>query len=307
MPSNEINYFNRRTQRLETELVYGDGAIKFIYDNSFGQMLAPMIASKSVSQLYGSYQDWPISSNKVPPFVEKFNIDLSIYKAGSVPAEKKENSYKTFNEFFIREFEENKRNFINDEKTMPAFCEARYYGHQEVNDNVQIPVKGKLLKSNDLLGGSKWSPTFDGGPLLIARLCPVDYHRYHYPLSGKTLDSFQINGQYHSVNPLALTAKPEIFIVNERRASILETEKFGKLAYIEVGAAMVGKIVQSHDEAKPHNRGDEKGYFLFGGSTVILLGEKGKWSPSEDIISNTANGIETYLHLGEEVAVLENQ
>jgi len=306
MSCNEINYFNRATQRLETERVYGDGAIRFIYDNWFGQLLAPMVASKPISQCYGSYQDWPISASKVSPFVKKFDIDLSIYKAGSVSTEKKENSYKTFNEFFIREFEDSQREFVSDENIMPAFCEARYFGHQEINDHVEIPVKGKLLKSKDLLGGSKWSETFEGGPLLVARLCPVDYHRYHYPLSGDTLDSFQISGQYHSVNPLALRTKPEIFIVNERRASILETKNFGKLAYIEVGAAMVGKIVQSHDESKTHHRGDEKGYFLFGGSTVILLGEKGKWSPSEDILRNTNDGLETYLQLGDEVALLES-
>ncbi len=306
MPSNQINYFNRTTQRIETELVYGDSAIKFVYDNSFGRLLAPIVASKPISQLYGCYQDWPISKNKVPPFVEKFDIDLSIYKAGSVSAEKKQDSYKTFNEFFIREFEENQREFIADENTMPAFCEARYFGHREINNEVDIPVKGRLLKSRDLLAGSKWSQTFEGGPLLIARLCPVDYHRYHYPLSGETLDSVEIKGQYHSVNPLAIAAKPDIFIINERRASILETERFGKLAYIEVGAAMVGKIVQSHDEAIPHNRGDEKGYFLFGGSTVILLGEKGKWRPSDDILNNTNEGIETYLQLGDEVALLRD-
>ena len=119
------------------------------------------------------------------------------------------------------------------------------------------------------------------------------------------MDSFPISGQYHSVNPLALKAKPEILIVNERRASILETQDFGKLAYIEVGAAMVGKIVQSHDETAAHHQGAEKGYFLFGGSTVILLGEKGKWAPSSDILENTEAGIETYLHLGEEVAELK--
>lgn len=307
MSSNEIQYFNRPAQRMETERVYGEGAIKFVYDNSFGQILAPIIASKPVSQLYGCYQDWSISSSKVAPFVKKFDIDLSIYKAGSVASGKKERSYKSFNEFFIREFEANQRTFIEDENAMPAFCEARYFGHPQIDNDVKIPVKGKLLNAKDLLGGSTWSTTFEGGPLLVARLCPVDYHRYHYPLAGKTLDSFQISGQYHSVNPLALTSKPEIFIVNERRASILETERFGKLAYIEVGAAMVGKIIQSHDESTPHNKGDEKGYFLFGGSTVILLGEKGRWSPSEDILANTRDGIETYLHLGGEVAVLENR
>lgn len=307
MSNKEIQYYNRQTQSIETELVYGDRAIKFIYDNPLGRLLAPIVASKLVSQVYGQYQDRPVSKKKVPPFVEKFSIDLSTYKAGSVPTENKENSYKTFNEFFIREFEANQRSFIEDDTKMPAFSEARYFGHEAINNDVEIPVKGKLLNSNGLLGNSKWAPSFEGGPLLIARLCPVDYHRYHYSLDGKTLDSFQISGQYHSVNPIALKSKPEIFLVNERRASILETETFGKLAYIEVGAAMVGKIIQSHDETKPHNKGDEKGYFLFGGSTVIVLGEKGKWRPSDDILSNTTKGIETYLHLGEEVALLAKE
>jgi len=307
MSSKKIVYFNRPAQREEIELVYGDGGIRFIYDNAVGQLLAPLVASKLVSQLYGSYQDWPLSKRKVAPFVEKFSIDLSMYKPGSVSTENKAHSYKNFNEFFIREFEDNQRSFIADSQKMPAFCEARYFGHEAINDDVKIPVKGKLLNANDLLGGSHWSPTFEGGPLLVARLCPVDYHRYHYPLDGETLDSFQIRGQYHSVNPIALQSKPDIFIANERRASILETQSFGKLAYIEVGAAMVGKIVQRYDESKPHKRGDEKGYFLFGGSTVIVLGEKGKWSPSPDICKNTKAGIETYLQLGNEVAELNQR
>ena len=302
MSSKKITYFNRASQTKEIELVYGDDAIRFAYESYLGKIIAPIIASKSVSQLYGCYQDWAISRNKVPPFVEKFGIDLAIYKAGSITADNKQNSYKNFNEFFIREFEDNQRHFIEDENKMPAFCEARYFGHDAIDDKVQIPVKGELLKSEDLLGGSNWSSTFANGPLLVARLCPVDYHRYHYPCGGKTLDSFPIGGQLHSVNPLALKSKPEIFIINERRASILETERFGKLAFIEVGAAMVGKIVQTHDEQKAHHRGDQKGYFLFGGSTVVLLGEKDKWRPSKDILGNTLAGIETYLQLGEEVA-----
>ena len=304
MSSNQIVFFNRSSQNEEVELVYGDAGIRFLYENPLGALVTPIVASKTLSKWYGNFQDRNGSRKKVAPFVEKFGIDMSTYKPGSIPANNKVDSYKNFNEFFIREFEDGKRSFIDDPNKMPAFCEARYFGHEAINNNVEIPVKGRLLKASDLLGDSKWSSTFTGGPLLIARLCPVDYHRYHYPLNGTTLDSFQLPGKYHSVNPVALQAKPEIFIVNERRASMLETEQFGKLAYIEVGAAMVGKIIQSHDESTSHERGDEKGYFLFGGSTVILLGEAGKWRPSDDICSNTKNGIETYLHLGEEVADL---
>ena len=302
MSKNQIFYYNRAMQKKEMELVYGDSAIKFLYSHPVGKLFSRAVASKRMSQVYGSYQDLNISRKKVAPFVKKFNIDLSEYKPGSIKSESKENSYKNFNEFFIREFEDGQREFLKDENKMPAFCEARYFGYREIEDEVKVPVKGKFLNAKDLLGNSKWDKTFEGGPLVIARLCPVDYHRYHYPLDGKTLDSFQISGQYHSVNPLALKVRENIFLINERRASILETEKFGKLAYVEVGAAMVGKIIQSHDEDKSFRRGDEKGYFLFGGSTVILLGEKGKWEPSKDIIENTQNGFETYLKLGDEVA-----
>ena len=304
MSNHEIQFYSRPNQRIETEKVYGDAAIKFIYDHPLGKAFSAIAASKLVSQLYGNAQNKTASASKVPGFVDKFGIDLSIYKAGSVKNNDKARSYKNFNEFFIREFEDGQRAFVQDQTKMPAFCEARYFGHSEINDNVTVPIKGEQLSARDLLGASSWATHFEGGPLVIARLCPVDYHRYHYPVSGETLDSFAIRGQYHSVNPLALKAKPDVFIKNERRASILSTEQFGKLAYIEVGAAMVGKIIQRHDETKPHKRGEQKGYFLFGGSTVILLGEKGKWQPSRDILENTANGLETYLHLGTEVAKL---
>jgi phosphatidylserine decarboxylase len=143
--------------------------------------------------------------------------------------------------------------------------------------------------------------------LLLARLCPVDYHRYHYPDGGKTQKHYSIHGQYHSVNPTALRFKEDIFISNERRVSILETKNFGKLAFIEVGAVMVGKIVQTHDETKAFRRGQEKGYFLFGGSTVIVLGEPGLWTPSKDLLENTKNGIETYIQLGDAVAISQKE
>ena len=161
-----------------------------------------------------------------------------------------------------------------------------------------------MLKAVDLIGNQELAKDFVGGPLMIARLCPVDYHRYHYPDNGMTTKSYSIHGDYHSVNPLALKYRGDIFIKNERRVSILDTEKFGKLAYIEVGATCVGKIVQSFDESKPFKKGDQKGYFLFGGSTVIVCGEKGKWQPSLDMMENTKLGIETYIKLGDEVATL---
>ncbi len=298
----EIRYFNRVSGNTEIEKVYGDWFIKFLYCSFAGQKLGGAFTNKFFSQAYGAFQDMPMSHSKVRPFIEKFNIPIDDYEAGSRPAQDIRDSYKSFNEFFIRKFKMGKRNFISDNTKMAAFAEARYVGFDAIDDKKLYPVKGQYLKAKDLVGNEQVAKIFEGGPLMIARLCPVDYHRYHYPDNGNVLDNFRVPGAYDSVNPLAIKYKNQIFIKNERHVSILQTENFGKLAYIEVGAICVGKIVQSHRWNKPFVRGEEKGYFLFGGSTVILLGEKGAWKPSEDIMANTSKGIETYLHLGQEVA-----
>jgi phosphatidylserine decarboxylase len=299
----EIKYFNRMTGNTETEKVYGDWFIKFLYTSGAGQKMGPLFTNKYFSKAYGVFQDLPASHKKVIPFIEKFKINIDDYEPGSRPSLDARDSYRSFNEFFIRRFKLGKRTFVSDPHRMPAFAEARYVGFDAVKDEEHYPVKGHFLRASDLVGNDQISKIFAGGPLLIARLCPVDYHRYHYPDTGKVLDHFRVPGAYDSVNPLALKYKNQIFIKNERHVSILQTENFGRLAYIEVGAICVGKIVQSHRWNKPFLRGEEKGYFLFGGSTVVVLGEKGAWKPSQDILNNTEKGIETYLHLGAEVAV----
>lgn len=298
----QIKFFHREHNKIETEKVYGDLLIKLLYKSSSGKFLAPIFANKYLSKVYGVMQNNMLTQLKVPKFVTNFDIDLEDYLPGSVKIDNQALSYRNFNEFFIRAFKPGKRLFASGKDLMGAPAEARYYGHEKVTDDLKIPVKGKDLNAQKLLQNEKWQDLFKNGPLLIARLCPVDYHRYHYPDNGKTLDHYQIKGSFHSVNPLALQSKSDILIANERRVSILETQNFGKLAYIEVGAAMVGKIVQSFDESKGFKKGDEKGYFLFGGSTVILLGEEGKWLPSKDILTNTKNNIETYIKLGDMIA-----
>jgi len=298
----EIQIFNRHENKMDIEKVYGDGMVKFAYGNPIGRLLGPVVASKLFSQLYGKSQDSLKSGQKVSPFIKNFNIPIDQYQKGSFKENPIETSYQSFNEFFIREFHAGQRPFTTNDHEMGAFAEARYFGHASMSDDLTIPVKGSMLRAVDLIGDGELANDFIGGPLMIARLCPVDYHRYHYPDHGKTLKAFTVPGNLHSVNPLALKYRQDIFIKNERRVAILETEHFGKLAYIEVGATCVGKIVQSFDESKPFKKGDEKGYFLFGGSTVVLCGEKGKWVPSNDILKNSKAGVETYIQLGDAVA-----
>jgi phosphatidylserine decarboxylase len=297
-----IKYYNRVTNQIEEEKVYGAALVNWMYKSQPGKALSFFLCKAPISKAYGFLQDLPTSKDKIPEFISDYNIQINDFLPEEGRSEK--NPYSSFNKFFIRKFKAHLRPFIENQNEMGAFAEARYYGFSSVSPNEKIPVKGNYLAAKGLINNYKWNEVFQNGPLLLARLCPVDYHRFHFPDNCKIIDEFRIPGLYHSVNPVAIHEKEDIFITNERHVTILETENFGKLAYIEVGAICVGKIVQSKKLilGSKHKKGDEKGYFLFGGSTVIVLGEPGKWTPSNDILENTKNGLETYLQLGMSVA-----
>jgi phosphatidylserine decarboxylase len=288
-----ILVWDRRLGREIEEQVYGEGGVRFMYGNPFGRGLGELVLSRRwFSQLYGSLQSTRWSGRKVTPFIARYGIPMDEYEPGP---------FHTFNEFFIRKFREGARTFVADPSVMPAFAEARYLAWTSIEDDQTFPVKGHHLSAAALLANDELAGDFARGPLLLARLCPVDYHRYHYPDSGRVLESYRAHGAYHSVNPVALTAKSDVLATNERHVTILDTENFGKLAYVEVGAMCVGKIVQSH-EAPTFRRGDEKGYFLFGGSTVVVLGQPGRWKPDAELLQQTARRRETLVRLGEPVA-----
>jgi len=291
----EIKYFNREKEAIEIEKVYGSQAVKWLYESTSGKILTQLLVKKPISKLYGAIQSSGLTKKKVAPFIQDFNINMDEF----LPEDGRDqlSPYSSFNQFFIRRFKEGKRPFASAQN-FPAFSEARYFGYEALTDEESIPVKGKYLTARALLSNDKWSATFQQGPCFLARLCPVDYHRFHFPDDGKILDFYPVQGALHSVNPLALQKVPEIFSINERAVTILETETFGKLAYVEVGAICVGKIIQSREMSGNFKRGEEKGYFLFGGSTVIVLGEKGMWKPDDIILEKTKQGMEVYQKLG---------
>ncbi len=280
---------------VQEELVYGGKWIKRLYGTFLGRVLSALIAAPPFSRLYGWLQDRPKSKGKVKPFIEQFDINMNDF----LPEEGRtaEDPYSTFNTFFTRRVTDTARPFAQAEQ-FPAPCDARYFAYAALNDDVSVPVKGSCFKASALLNHADWNGVFDNGPGFIARLCPVDYHRFHFPDAGRILDSWRISGALHSVNPWALAFREDIFMINEREVTILDTEHFGKLAYVEVGATCVGKIQQTHHE-ETFERGDEKGMFLFGGSTIIVLGEPGKWAVDERILDHTNEGVEAYLKMGQ--------
>jgi phosphatidylserine decarboxylase len=291
--SPRIQVRDRQTGTIFDEVVYGEASLRWTYGTWPGLFLEKVLLSRrGVSALLGVLQDSPSSVRKIAPFIHAYGIRMEEFEPGPV---------RSFNEFFSRKFKPGARRF-SDAPTVSAFAEARYLAWQKSDETTHIPVKGALLSPRELLGGTlseEQTARLAGGPLLLARLCPTDYHRFHFPDSGQWLSCQRVAGRLHSVNPLALSSRPRTFLENERQISVLECDSLGLLAYVEVGALGVGKIVQSRASSGRFQRGEEKGYFLFGGSTVIVLGENGRWSPSSDLLENTSQGLETLVQLGE--------
>jgi phosphatidylserine decarboxylase len=291
--SDAIQIFNRKTQKQEFERVMGEAPMRKLYGTRLGMQLAQVLSSPWMSQVYGRYQSSARSKRAIPQFIKTFQIPMNEFES---------EDFKSFNDFFIRKFKSGQRNYPTIASQMGAPAEGRYFAFDSVTDKTPLPIKGVTLNVSSLLGSNVDTKIFQGGPGFIARLCPVDYHRFHFPDSGKILRQERLRGPLHSVNPIALKAKGDILFTNERFLSIIETENFGKIAYLEVGALCVGRIVQSHSPTGTFKRGDEKGYFLFGASTVIMVGEPGRWILDQDLIERTKEGVETLVRLGDKIA-----
>jgi phosphatidylserine decarboxylase len=243
--------------------------------------------------LIAALQHAPWTRRKIAPFVQKHHIDMSEFE----PVR-----YRSYAEFFVRKFKPGKRSFPDKPNMMGAFAEARYFGWRKIEPGMTFPIKGSSLRVEDILGSAERAAPFREGPVLLARLCPVDYHRVHYPDDGTTRDHARLGGRNWTVNQNALRAKPDILFRNERNINILDTANFGRLAFVEIGALTVGRVVQTHPLDRPFHRGDEKSHFDFGGSAIVVFGEPGAWRPADDVLNQTAEGVETLLRLGQSVA-----
>jgi phosphatidylserine decarboxylase len=243
--------------------------------------------------LVALYQNSHLSARKIAPFVKNHAIDLSAFKPVG---------YRSFAEFFGREFREGARPFTRADDEMAAFAEARYFGWEQLVATRRFPIKGHSLSARDILGSDKDARPFLGGPVMLARLAPVDYHHVHYPDDGVTVAHWRLGHRLWTVNWHALRHKGDILFRNERQVNILETDHFGCLAFVEIGALSVGRIVQVHPLETRFARGEEKSAFRFGGSAIIVFGEAGRWRPARDIVERTEDGIETLVRLGEPIA-----
>jgi phosphatidylserine decarboxylase len=284
--------WDRRTDKLVMEWM---GDHRTTYESRPRTSLAQWIKSHPLFDwAYAAYQNTGRSARQIEPFVREYHIDMSEFE----PVQ-----YRSFAEFFDRRFRPGVRKFPSAPGEMGAFAEARYLAWDRLAPGQEFPVKGHSLDAEQILGKAARARPFIDGPVLLARLAPVDYHHVHYPDHGMTLDQDRLGGRLWTVNWHALQNKPDILFSNERRINILETRNFGRLGFVEVGALSVGRIVQVHPIETAFRRGEEKSVFRFGGSAIVVFGEPGAWQPADDLVAHTKEGVETFVRLGEPVGL----
>ncbi len=288
---NTIQYFNRYTQCVESERIYGEKWLRRVYEKPAGRLvLSAAVKRLWFSRFYGWRMNQPGSRKKVRPFCRAYHLDTSHFE---LPVE----NYKTFNDFFSRRLKPESRPVEprNDAVLFPV--DGRHLGFQDITQIDGLHVKGQAFNLPALFQDEALAHQYRNGSLVVSRLCPVDCHRIYFPVAGNPGKTRLLNGFLYSVNPIALKKNPAILWENKRCLTILLTERFGRVLMMEVGATCVGTIRQTYVPGKSVSGGSEKGYFRFGGSMVLTFFERGRVKLADDLLENTLQGRELYAHL----------
>lgn len=290
-----ITYYDRKQKNYKIEKVAGDSYLNWIYSSPVGmKFLECFIKKKAFSSLYGWYCDRKFSSRKIASFIKKFDIDMSV-------TIKKTNQFTSFNDFFTRQLINDVRPTINDKNIAVSPGDGKILAYNFIHMNKIIQVKGLEYSLNNLIGNESIAKEYEDGVCIILRLCPTDYHRFHFIDNGLCEKTNKIKGHYYSVNPIALNKISNLFCENKREWCIFHSDNFDDVLYVEVGATCVGSIIQTYKPNCNIKKGDEKGYFKFGGSTIILFFKKDTIKVDEDIINQTSLGFESSVLMGEKI------
>lgn len=290
-----IKVYNRKTKTYDIEQVAGLKYINWSYSSPVGKSFVELFVKKKMfSKVYGNYCDSSLSKKKIQPFIDEFNIDMSL-------CNKNINEFENFNDFFARTLTNEARPIDFSEDILISPGDGRLSAFENIDlDNV-VQIKGFTYSLRELIDDPKVAEEFKGGTCLILRLCPTDYHRFHFVDNGTCGETKKISGFYYSVNPIALNNISELFCKNKREWSLFNSDNFGEILHVEVGATCVGTILQTYTPGKRVTKGEEKGYFKFGGSTTILFFKKGMVKVDSDIVEQTKLGFETKVNMGETI------
>lgn len=267
-------------------------AQKFLYRTFIGRLLLKIITRPFLTKLVGKYKNGKRSAKGIKKFIAAHAIDMSDYE----PRE-----YSSFNDFFTRKIKDGARPIDLTPDHLVSPCDAKLSVYT-ADEKGEYPIKNSYYRLKDVVGEEN-EKKFYGGTVLVFRLSVDDYHRYSFFDSGTAEKTVKIKGVFHTVNPVAME-RYKVFSLNTREYTLIHTQNFGDAVYAEIGALCVGKIVNTGKTR--FVRGEEKGYFEFGGSTVIVVLEKGAAIIDADIRENAAKGYETKVKSGEKIGEKPN-
>jgi phosphatidylserine decarboxylase len=284
-----LTYRDRETGELLVERVFGDGALDFLYGRWPGRLLTDrVLSSRTANRLYGVRQRAGASRARIPRFVSSLGIDAS---EAELPIE----AYASLDDFFTRRLKPGARPIDRDPAHLvsPADGRALAWPHLE---GARLAVKGSRLSVRDLVADDALAAMVPDPCALVVRLAPADYHRVHFPDDGVASPLFTAGSRLHSVHPIALEAGAPSF-ANHRTITRFDSDGFGPMVLVDVGALLVGTIVETYRPGLV-GRGEEKGYFRFGGSTVVLLARGDRVAFDDDLLAATAQGVESRVRVG---------
>jgi phosphatidylserine decarboxylase len=295
--SEPIRYFDRYEKTTKTEKVYGERWLRLAYDNPVGRFGVWLLFRRRLfSWYYGRRMNRRGSDMLIFKFVTDYDIDVTEFAKSAF-------DFKTFNEFFHRALKPECRPIAQGLGIAVLPADGRHLAFPDVDRADGFYVKGSKFSLEELLGDADLAARFSGGSMLISRLCPSDYHRFHFPVSGIPAEARLIKGSLYSVSPIALRRSIKYLVSNKRYVTLIEAPDFGAMASIEIGATNVGSIVQSYVPGRPVVKGEEKGMFAFGGSCVITLFRCNRIMFDADILAQSASCTETYGRMGDRMGI----
>lgn len=267
-----------------------DKFLRHLYNDRGGKLCLKVLVQPFVTRLGGWFLNTRFSARMVPGFVKRNGIDLSACTR---------QQFYSYNDFFTRKLKEGERPVAGDEQVLISPCDGKVTACRIGSDSTFF-IKDTSYTLQRLLKNKSLAERYEGGYAVTLRLTVDDYHHYCYVADGQKSPQVKIPGVFHTVNPAANEVYP-IYHENTREYCLLKTEKFGTVVMMEVGAMMVGKITNLHPGKCCVKKGEEKGYFEFGGSTIVLLFMHDRVRLDDDLLENTENGYETIVKMGERI------
>jgi phosphatidylserine decarboxylase len=287
-----VVFFNRHTNREETEQIYGEKPLRWVYETLPGRAALRLLVRRAAfSRWFGWRMRRPGSRARILPFIKHYSLDPEEFV-------KETNAFRSFDDFFSRELKATARPVTGGEAVAAFPADGRHLGFQDVSQVQAIYAKGQVFDLGAFLGDAALAERYRRGALVCSRLCPVDYHRFHFPVAGTPVGAQWINGWLYSVNPIALRKNVRYLWENKRAVVAFDAGVWGQVLLVVVGATNVGSTTFTYRPGAAVEKGAEAGFFSFGGSFVATLFEPGKIRLAEDLQRETTAGRELYARMG---------